>query len=141
MARKTVKTITISGITGGIVGSSVIDGRTTTNEEVAAYGDTLFTTAASPVLHASDLRVDVLDEGGQYAAIKAMVGTTQSVTISASYGDGSASPTSATALTGSCVILDATGDDVAVDSSGKSVIHITLRKQAGAEAPAATTQN
>ena len=98
MARKTVKKIQINGISGGIVGSSVIDGRTTTNEEVAAYDDPLFTTACSPVLHAADLRIDVLDEGGQYAAIKALVGTTQNVTITSYYGDGSGDPTSSTSL-------------------------------------------
>lgn len=130
-ARKTVKNITIGTISGGVYSASVIDGRTTTNGEIAAYGDTLFTTAASPVLHASDLTVDILDEGGQYAAIKALVGTTQTVTITADYGDGeSAATAGAGGVSGKCVILSATGDNVAVDSNGQSIIHVTLRKQA-----------
>lgn len=138
MGRKSVKTITIAGITGGIVGSTVIDGRNTTNGEIGAYGDTLFTTSCSPVLHASDLTVDVLDEGGQYEAIKAMVSTTQSVTITTAYGDGDGAPTSVTSLTGKCAILSAVGDPVAVDSDGKSVIHVTIRKQP--DPPSATAQ-
>lgn len=130
-ARKTVKNISIAGISGGIYSASVIDGRNTTNGEIAAYGDTLFTTAASPVLHASDLTVDVVDEGGQYDAIKSLVGTTQNVTITVTHGDGSTSGVSSGAvLSGACVILSAEGDNVPVDSEGKSVIHVTLRKQA-----------
>lgn len=133
MARKTVKGITIGGISGGVYSASVIDGRNTTNGEVAAYGDTLFTTAASPVLHASDLTVDILDEGGQFAAIKTMVGTTQTVSITASYGDGDGSASAgAGGLSGKAVILSAEGDSVPVDDYGRSLIHVTLRAQAGA---------
>lgn len=133
MARKTVKGITIGGISGGVYSASVIDGRNTTNGEVAAYGDTLFTTAASPVLHASDLTVDILDEGGQFAAIKSMVGSTQTVSITASYGDGdTAAAAGAGGVSGKCVILSAEGDSVPVDDYGRSLIHVTLRAQAGA---------
>lgn len=133
MARKTVKGITIGGISGGVYSASVIDGRNTTNGEVAAYGDTLFTTAASPVLHASDLTVDILDEGGQFAAIKTMVGSTQTVSITASYGDGEGSASAgAGGLSGKAVILSAEGDSVPVDDYGRSLIHVTLRAQAGA---------
>jgi len=128
--RKSVKCITINGISGGIVSANPIDGRNTTNGEIAAYGDTLFTTAVSPVLHASDLTIDVLDEGDTYPAIKALVGTTVPVTITTSYGDGSTSPSDTVSLSGDCVILSAEGDSIAVDDYGRSVIHVTLRRQA-----------
>lgn len=129
-ARKTVKKITIGTISGGVYSAFVIDGRTTTNGEIAAYGDPLFTTAAAPVLHAADLTVDIIDEGAQYEAIKALVGTTVPVTITTQYGDGNGEPTSTVSLSGDCVILSATGDGIAVDSDGRSLIHVTLRKQA-----------
>ncbi len=133
MARKSVKTISINGITGAVYSATVIDGRTTTNGEIAAYGDTLFTTAASPVLHASELTVDIIDEGGQYAALKSLVGTNASVSITASYGDGSAAPTAGEGgVSGTCAILSVTGDSVAVDSDGRSLIHVTICKQASA---------
>lgn len=130
-ARKSVKCISIDGITGGIHSANVIDGRTTTNGEIAAYGDTLFSTAASPVLHASQLTVDVVDEGAQYSAIKALVGKTVPVEITTEYGDGTdGSSTEVTSLSGNCVILAAEGDNIPVDDYGRSLIHITLVKQA-----------
>lgn len=138
MARKTVKSITINGITGGIHSANPIDGRTTTNGEIAAYGDPLYTTACNPVLHASDVAIDVIDEGSQFAAIKAMVGTTQTITITTSYGDGDGAPTSTTSFTGKAAILAATGDPVAVDDFGRSLIHLTIRKQAEDAAPSGT---
>lgn len=134
-ARKSVKNITasIGGTSAPVYSATVIDGRTTTNGEIAAYGDTLFTTAASPVLHAADLTIDVLDEGDLGATLKGKVGQTVAVSISVAYGDGSEStaPTGTDIIgSGNCVILSVTGDSVAVDSDGRSVIHVMLRKQA-----------
>ena len=129
--RKAVKCITINGIAGGVYSATVMDGRNTTNGEIAAYGDTLFSTAASPVLHADDLTVEIVDEGGQQDAIKALVGKTVPVTFTVDYGDGSdAALTNTTPLSGNCVILAANGDNVPVDDYGRSIIHVTLRKQA-----------
>lgn len=129
--RKTVKNISINGIDGGVYSATVMDGRSTNNGEIAAYGDTIFTTAASPVLHASDLQVQIVDEGGQQDAIKALVGKTVPVTISTTYGDGSdGGSTTVNTLSGNCVILDANGDSVPVDDYGRSLITVTLRKQA-----------
>ena len=133
-ARKSVKNITasIGGTDAPVYSASVVDGRTTTNGEIAAYGDTLFTTAASPVLHAADLTIDVLDEGGLGSTLKGKVGKTVAVTITVAYGNGSeqTAPTGADIIGGDCVILSVTGDSVPVDSDGRSVIHVTLRKQA-----------
>lgn len=129
--RKSVKNISINGITGGVYSATVMDGRNTTNGEIAAYGDTLFSTAASPVLHAEDCLVEVVDEGNQQDAIKALVGQTVPVTITTTYGDGTTGgSTSVTTLSGNCVVLAANGDNVPVDDYGRSLIHVTLRKQA-----------
>lgn len=136
MARKSVKCITISGLgTAGIYSASVIDGRTTNNGEIAAYGDKLFSTAAQPVLHASDLTVDIVDEGDGYFGlnnIQSLVGKTVTVQITTDYGDGSTTetPVEMFATGEQCVILEATGDSIPVDSDGHSLIHVTLRKQA-----------
>lgn len=131
MARKSVKCIEINGISGGVYGATVMDGRNTVNGQIAAYGDTLFSTAASPVLVPEQLALDILDEGAQQSAILALVGKTVPVTITTSYGDGTdAALTSATTLSGNCVVLAANGDNVPVDDYGRSLIHVTLVKQA-----------
>lgn len=132
-ARKAVKdiSVTIGSVSNApVYSASVIDGRNTSNGEIAAYGDALFTTIASPVLHASDLTVDILDEGGMYGSIKSLVGTTQSVAINTTYWNGKTDDTAVSTVSGDCVILSAVGDGVAVDTDGRSLIHVTLRKQA-----------
>lgn len=133
-ARKSVKNITasIDGTDAPVYSATVVDGRTTTNGEIAAYGDTLFTTAASPVLHAADLTIDVLDEGTLGSTLAGKVGQTVAVSITVAYGDGSGTTPAGSNIIGSgnCVILSVTGDSVPVDSDGRSIIHVTLRKQA-----------
>ncbi len=133
--RNSVKkiTATIGGVTVPVYSASVINGRTTTNGEIAGYDDTLFTRAISPVLHAADLTIDVLDEGDLGNDLKALVGQTVTTSIKVLYGNNNPTSGEGSDIITSgkeCVVLSVTGDSVAVDSDGRSLIHVTLREQA-----------
>lgn len=126
--RKALKTITISGISGGIVSASPFPPKSADSDPIAAYGDEVETNVIRPLTKVGEFNVTVVDEGQQFATVS---GTTATVTIAVSYWDGS---TTVTRTLGEqiCNVKNvAPGNDVDVQGERKATIVLTLEPVGG----------
>lgn len=130
---KAVKTISVSGVTGKLISATPYKGREAEVDEIAAFGDTEFSTVPRPVAKFSQFKFVILDEGAQ-SALAALAGTSTAVTVSATFWDGKTSGSVATVFTGDMVIQSVVpGGDIEVDGSRRSTIEVTAIPQAAAQ--------
>ena len=125
---KRVKTITISGISGGIVSASPFPPKTSESDAIAAYEDEVETNVGRPLTKVGEFNVTVLDEGQAFASV---AGTSATVTVSVSYWDGTTTVTRSLGETVCNVKGVAPGNDVDVQGERKSTIVITLEPVGG----------
>lgn len=136
---KAVKTITVSGVTGKLISATPFKGREVESDEIAAFGDTEFSTVPRPVAKFSQFKFVVLDEGGQ-SALSALAGTSAAVSVSVTYWDGKTTDSAVTAFSGDMVILSAVpGGEIEVDGSRRATIEVTAVPQAAAAAQSSNT--
>jgi len=121
MARKVIRTIAISGITLPIVSAPPAGPVSADKTLVAAFGDASKTAVVSNCPEQGEFTVKVLDEG---ALDPPLPGTVAALTITTTYGDGSATATRA--LTRSCQVVSATPSVGEVDGERKATIDIVL---------------
>lgn len=134
LPNKAVKTITISGVTGKLISATPYKGREVEVDEIAAFGDTEFSTVPRPVAKFSQFKFVILDEGGE-SGLAALAGTSTAVTVSVTFWDGKTSGSAATVFTGDMVIQSVVpGGDIEVDGSRRSTIEVTAIPQAAAVA-------
>ena len=95
MARKAVKTITISGISGPVVSATVYKGESVELDKIAAFGDAHFTSVPRSVKSYGEFRFTILDEGNA-SGLTALVGTVVNVSVSTQYSDGDSGPATST---------------------------------------------
>lgn len=136
---KAVKTISVSGVTGKLISATPYKGREVEVDEIAAYGDTEFSTVPRPVAKFSQFKFVILDEGGQ-SALAALAGTSAAVTVSVTFWDGKTTASAATVFTGDMVIQSVVpGGDIEVDGSRRATIEVTATPQAAAAAQSSNT--
>ncbi len=126
--RKGLKTISVNGISGGIVSAAPFPPKSADSDPIAAYDDEVETNVIRPLTKVGEFNVTVLDEGQQFATVS---GTTATVTIAVSYWDGS---TTVTRTLGEqiCNVKNvAPGNDVDVQGERKATIVITLEPVGG----------
>jgi hypothetical protein len=127
MARKTVKTIEISGITGAVYGATVGNPKTADIDSTAAYGDTEFSEIPRNCKHNGDLTVTILNEGGAAATLEALAGTVANVTLTVNFWDGD-SATGTETVSGKYVIVSTAPGEVNIDGDQKATVAVTIRK-------------
>lgn len=128
--RKGLKTCTVSGIGTAlpITGITVANGQNVDVDEIAAYGDSEYTSVPRQIKHNSDLTVTCLNETGVVdASYYALIGTVQAVTITYTMSDGKVDAAD-TSLTHDFVIMGIEGSEIEVDGDRKTTIEITIRK-------------
>ena len=126
--RKAVKTITISGITGGIASASPFPPKSAESDSIAAYEDEVETNVGRPLTKVGEFNVTVLDEGQAFGTV---AGTTATVTLAVSYWDGSTTVTRNLGETVCNVKNVAPGGEVDVQGERKATIVITLEPVGG----------
>jgi hypothetical protein len=127
MARKALKTIAISGLTGtmAVLGGTVGAGQNVDSDEIAALGDTEYTTVPRQAKHNKDVVITFLNESG--AVSTEDIGAVKSITLTYTMTDGKTDATAST-VTGDFVILDVNPGTVEVDGERKATVEVTLRK-------------
>lgn len=125
--RKTVKTMTISGVSGSVYGATVGNPKTADIDSTAAYGDTEFSEIPRNCKRNGDLTLTILNEGGAAATLEALAGTVQTVTLTVSFWDGDAG-TGTETVSGKYVIVSAVPGEVNIDGDQKATIAVTIRK-------------
>lgn len=128
--RKVVKTISVNGISGGIVGASPFAPKTAESDAAAAYEDEVETNVIRPLTKVGEFNVTVLDEGQAFATV---AGTVATVTLSVSYWDGTTTVTRSSGDIACNVKSVAPGGEVQVQGDRKSTIVITLEPVGGGQ--------
>ena len=129
MARKTVKTITVSGITLPIYGSTIGQGVTADIDSTAAYGDDFYSEIPRKCKHSNDLSLVVLNEGGACETLAALAGTVQAIGISVTFWDGDSDGTTQETASDSFTVVSCTPNDITVDGDQKATCTLVIRRQ------------
>lgn len=128
IVRKAVKTITVGGITGGIVSASPFHPITAETDTIAAYGDEVSTNVPRALANLGEITVTVLDEGQAFSTLASQVVT---ASLAVTYHDGTNAVTR-TLAEQPCVVKGvAPGGEVAVDGERRSTIVLTLQAVGG----------
>lgn len=122
MARKTVKTLSMTGITLPLVSAELIAGTSVEVDSVGAFGDTAFTNVGRGIKQHRDIAFVCLDEG---IAIDVDAGDVVAIALTETFSDGTETETRT--LSHSCVIRSVEpGEAIAVDGDRKATINITV---------------
>ena len=136
MARKTVKTISVSGISGSVYGATIGNPKSADIDSAAAYGDTEYSEIPRLAKHNGDLTITMLNEGGAAATLEALVGTVATVTLTVATWDGD-SATGTETVSGKYVIVSTAPSEVNIDGDQKATVAVTIRKHG----PATSSNN
>jgi hypothetical protein len=125
-ARKAVRTLTISGITLPILSAKPAAPQSVDVTEIAAFGDSSYTSVGSPCVKYGDLNVKVLDEGGD----PPLAGTQANYVVATGYGDGG-SGTASRSFSRAMTVISVDADEVEQEGNLKAAWSLVLRPVGG----------
>ena len=127
MARKAVRTITVSGVSLPIYSAQPFSGATVESDNIAAFGDETFTTIPRNIAEWGEITITCIDEG---ESVPVKPGDITSITITTTYTDGTTESTRT--ATKNCAILEVSpGGEIAVDGERKATITVRIKPVGG----------
>lgn len=122
MARKTLRTVSMTGITLPLISAELLPGETVEVDNVAAFGDSAFSNIGRGIKQHSDISLTCLDEG---VALGINAGDVIDLVLSETFSDGTSEATRSLSEKVTISSVEP-GESVAVDGERKATINITV---------------